>query len=289
MLSADIGTRFENGINVLADWLPRLVGALVILLIAWIVARLVGRIVGALLHRAGFDRALSSGSAGQFIEKVTAYPSRLVGRIAFWAVFLSGISLAVSVLGIAALKDFVAAVWAYVPNVIAAVLIFLIAGAISAAVAALVQRLMGDTPTGKIIATVVPIIVMAIAVFMILDQLKIASTIVTITYAALMGAVALGMALAFGLGGRDVAARMLEGAYAKGQQGREQMRRDVQQGRERAQQQAAQAKERFQGGDTEGDTIAGPPSRLDADEPVVFEPDPSLESRIDRPGSTSSG
>ena len=61
---------------------------------------------------------------------------------------------------------------------------------------------------------------MAIAVFMILNQLRIATDIVTITYAALMGAVALGMALAFGLGGRDVASRMLEEAYARGRQGR---------------------------------------------------------------------
>jgi hypothetical protein len=63
---------------------------------------------------------------------------------------------------------------------------------------------------------------MAIAVFMILNQLQIATDIVTITYAALMGAVALGMALAFGLGGRDVASRMLEDAY---QRGREERRR----------------------------------------------------------------
>jgi hypothetical protein len=58
---------------------------------------------------------------------------------------------------------------------------------------------------------------MGIAVFMVLNQLRIATDIVTITYAALMGAVALGAALAFGLGGRDVASRMLEEAYRRGQ------------------------------------------------------------------------
>jgi hypothetical protein len=62
--------------------------------------------------------------------------------------------------------------------------------------------------------------VMAIAVFMILNQLQIATDIVTITYAALMGAVALGMALAFGLGGREVASRMLEDAYRRGREER---------------------------------------------------------------------
>jgi hypothetical protein len=83
---------------------------------------------------------------------------------------------------------------------------------------------MGETPTGRLVATAVPALVMAIAVFMILNQLKIATDIVTITYAALMGALALGMALAFGLGGRDVASRVLEDTYRRGQQERERIR-----------------------------------------------------------------
>jgi hypothetical protein len=63
--------------------------------------------------------------------------------------------------------------------------------------------------------------VLAIAVFMALNQLKIATEIVTITYAALLGSLALGSALAFGLGGRDVASRMLEDTYRRGKLERE--------------------------------------------------------------------
>ncbi len=79
-------------------------------------------------------------------------------------------------------------------------------------------RTMGDTNTGRIVKAVVPVLVMAIATFMILDQLRIATNIVTITYAALIGAIALGTALAFGLGGREVAAQILDSAYERGQQ-----------------------------------------------------------------------
>ena len=96
---------------------------------------------------------------------------------------------------------------------IAALLIFVIAGVIAAAIGGLVARTMGDTPTGKIVGSVVPVLVMAIATFMILNQLQIATEIVTITYAALIGGVFLAMALAFGLGGREVAGRMLADAY----------------------------------------------------------------------------
>ena len=132
-------------------------------------------------------------------------PSNLLGSLTFWAVFLGALSIAVDVLGIAALEDLVHAVWAYIPNILAALLIFVVAGAVAGGLAALVDRTMGDTPTGGIVKVVAPVLVMAIATFMILDQLKIANNIVVITYAALMGAIALGLALAFGLGGRDVA------------------------------------------------------------------------------------
>ena len=236
MLFAEINVSnsVERGIDVFFAWLPAMLGALAILVIGYFVAKLVGNLIGRALGRAGLDRSLGSGQMGQWTNKVTSSPSRLIGRLAFWALFIGVISLAVSVLGINALTAFVGAIFAYLPNVIAAFLIFLVAAAISAGIAALAQRLMGDTPTGRIVSAAGPILVMTIATFMILDQLKIAEDIVRITYAALLGAIALGSALAFGLGGRDVAARMLEGAYQKGQEQKEQVRQDVQQGKDRA-------------------------------------------------------
>ena len=113
-------------------------------------------------------------------------------------------------------------------------LIFVVAALVSGAVAAGVTKVMGNTPTGKIVAAVVPAVVMVIAIFMILDQLQIAEQIVTITFAAIMGALALGLALAFGLGGRDVAGRLLEDAYEKGRAAKDQARQDVEVPRARA-------------------------------------------------------
>jgi hypothetical protein len=234
LAAINIGDSVERGFDVFFAWIPALIGALVILILGYIVAKIVQRILAAGLSRAGLDRQVTQGRAGEWVQKVTASPSRLIGRIGFWAVFLAFVSMAATALGIEALSAFVAAVWAYIPNVIAALAIFLIAGAISAGVATLASRLMGDTPTGRIVATAAPILVMTIATFMILEQLKIAHDIVVTTYTLLLGSIALGAALAFGLGGRDVAARMLEGAYQKGQEQKEQVRRDVQQGKERA-------------------------------------------------------
>jgi Conserved TM helix len=147
---------------------------------------------------------------------------------------LGTFSLAVTQLGIPALEDFVATVYAYLPNVLAAFLIFLVASLVAAGIATLVTRVMGDTSLGKIVATVAPILVLTIASFMILEQLKIAHDIVVTTYTLLLGAVALASALAFGLGGREVAGQMLQGAYDKGHANKDQLKRDLDTGVSRA-------------------------------------------------------
>ena len=244
MILFSIHDSIEHGFSVFFGWVPRVVGFLVVLLIGYIIAKVVGSLVSRLTHRAGLDRAVHSGTGGNVIQRAVPSPSRLLGTITFWALFLGALSIAASVLGIKALTAFVGAVWAYIPNVIAALLIFLVAGAIAGTVVALVNRVMGDTAVGKIVSTAVPIIVMTIATFMILVQLKIAIQIVTITYAAIWGAVALGAALAFGLGGRDVAGRMLEGAYQKGQENKEQYKQELAQGKERAKKEAEQARQK---------------------------------------------
>src|SRR3954447_3235595 len=238
--SVDIGNSVQTTLNTVAGYLPNIVGFLVILLIGYIIAKIVKAIANKSLGRLKVDQRLTETPAGGFVEKVSpgGRPSRIVGGVAVWLIFLYALSAAIGALKIPAVTTFMDTVLAYLPNVVAAVFIFVVAALVAAAVVAAVQKTMGDTPTGKIVETVVPGLVMAIAVFMILTQLRIAPAIVTITYAALLGMLALAGALAFGLGGRDVAARLLESAYQSGQDAREQVRADAAKGKERAQDQA---------------------------------------------------
>lgn len=220
--AVEISESLQRGIDDLVAFLPRLIGFLIILLIGFLVAKALEKVVALALEKLGTDRALASGSTGTYVERVVpdVSPSRVIGRVVFWFVLLGALSIAITSLGINALNDFLGDVFSYLPNVVAAILIFVVAGALAGWLGRTVARLLGDTPTGKLAATALPVLVMAIAVFMILNQLRIATDIVTITYAALLGAVALGMALAFGLGGRDVASRMLDDAYRRGQEER---------------------------------------------------------------------
>ena len=218
--SVHVADSLQRGLDELVAFLPRLIGFLVILLIGWLIARAVRALIVKALQGVGVDRALSGGTAGPYVARVMpdARPSEVIGTIVFWFLFLGALAIAVSQLGIAALNNFVASIVAYLPNVAVAILIFVVAGAVAAAVGSLVTRTLGDTATGKIAAAAAPVLIMGIATFMILDQLNIAPAIVQITYIALVGSVALGLALAFGLGGRDVAARVLEDAYRDGRE-----------------------------------------------------------------------
>jgi hypothetical protein len=230
--NVNFGDSIELFFDNLFEWLPRVIGFLAILLVGYFIAKIIGGLIGRLLERAGLDRWLHRGIGGSWLARVIQRPSRLLGTIVFWVIFIAAISIAVDVLGIRALEDAVRAVWGYVPNVVAALLIFLVASAIAGAVAAFVSRTMGDSPFARIIKTVAPTLIMAIAFFMILDELKIAESIVVITYAALIGAVALGMALAFGLGGREVAGEMLRGAYQSSRAAMPEARAEMQRAKE---------------------------------------------------------
>src|SRR3954468_16479616 len=247
-----VGDSVQQALDSFFGFVPNILGFLVILLIGFIIAKIAKKAIVTLLQKVGLDRALHSSDAGQYVERVSpgASPAKLIGAVAFWFVFLFAISAAIGALKIPALSDFIAQVQAFLPNIIVAALIFVIAGALAGVVGGAAHKLMGDTPTGKIVRAVVPGLILAIGTFMVLDQLNIAPQIVTITYAALLGMLALAGALAFGLGGREVAADLLRSAYESGQQSKEQVERDVRTGKQRAQQHADSR-------DRNGQTTAG--------------------------------
>ena len=252
----DIGESFQSATDGFFAFLPNLLGFLVILIIGFIIAKVVSAVVRKVLEKAGLDRHLHSSDANKYVEKVMpgASPANGIARVVFWLIFIFFLFSAVGALKIPALTAFMSQVLAYLPNIIVAIFIFVIAALISGAVAGGVAKVMGETPTGKIVATIVPALVMVIAMFMILEQLQIAPEIVRIAFGAVMFALALGLALAFGLGGRPVAEQLLEDGYRKGQEQKEQVKADMAQGRDSAQSQAQDAQSGTSGHDTGGST-----------------------------------
>ena len=255
----------QGAFTTLLNYVPNVIGALLVLIIGYIIARLIRAGISRLLRKVRVDEKLTHGSGGEYVARFSPQgkPSQLVGLVVQYVLMVFVIVSAVGTLNIPAVSAFMTLVLSYLPNVIAALLIFLIAAAIAAAVGGLVHRTMGDTPTGRVARSAAPTLVMAIAVFMILDQLGIAETIVNVTYIALIGAVALGSALAFGLGGRDAAADLINSGYRKAQQQSDQVQRDLEVGQHRAQAEAQQYTQQYTqqhaptGADTTGAYPAG--------------------------------
>ena len=216
--AVSVGDSLQNALNSFFNFLPNVLGFLIILAIGWLIAKAIGALVTKALTAAGLDRSLHSSSTGEYVARISpdASPSRLIGALVFWFIFLFTLSAAIAALRIPALTGFIRDVEAYLPNIVAAVLIFVVAAALAGAAATAVGRLMGETSTGRVLQAVVPGIILAIGAFMMLDQLQIAPQIVTITYAGLVTLLVLAGGLAFGLGGRDVAADMLRDAYDRG-------------------------------------------------------------------------
>ncbi len=235
----------QSGFTQFVNYLPQLISALIVLLVGYIIAKILDTIITKGLQKAKLDRRLGANSGGRFVEQVSpgGSPSRLIGGVIFWVIMIFVITSAIGTLNIPALTGFMNLVLAYLPNVIAALLIFIVAAAVAGAVGGIVHRTMGDTPTGKVVRAAVPALIMAIAVFMILTQLGIAPVIVTATYIALIGALALAAALAFGLGGRDAAADLVNSGYRKAQEQTDQVKQDMATGQERAQRDAYAAQQ----------------------------------------------
>jgi hypothetical protein len=233
----------QSAFTTFLNFLPQLLGALVVLVVGYIIARILDKVITKLLGKARLDQRLTHNAGGRFVEKASpgGSPAKLVGTVVFWVIMLFVISSAIGTLGIPALTAFMALVLGYLPNVLAALLIFIVAAAVAGAVAGLATRMMGETPTGRIIRTVGPAVVMAIAVFMILTQLGIAPIIVIATYIALIGAIALASALAFGLGGREAAADLVNSGYRKAQEQTDTVQSDARLARERGERAAQHA------------------------------------------------
>lgn len=238
----DIGNSLENGVTKIFDYVPQVLGALLLLIVGYLVAKVLQSIVRGVLYKVGFDRALQNSPAGSMINRAMSSPSGATGNLTFWLVFLGFLSMAIAALNLPLLNELIAAIYAYLPHVIVSVVIFLVASAVSAAAVAFVQRVMGGTPTAKLISAVVPTLTMSIAVFMILTELMIAEEIVLITYTALIGAAALGLALAFGLGGRQHASQLLDRASVAAQRSAGTVKRDVIQAKQNSKREVKKAR-----------------------------------------------
>jgi len=246
LIAVEWSQGIEDAWSDIASFVPKFVGFLIILVVGYFIAKFIAKAVGAILERVGFDRAVERGGVKKALERSKYDASDLVGKLVFYALFLIVLTMAFGVFGDNPISDLLAGVIAYLPKVIAAILIIVVASAIGAAVREVIDASLGELSYGKALANGVGAAILVVGIFMALNQLQLAPAIVSGLFYALLAIVVGVTVIAVGGGGVMPMRRRWENALAKYDEEKPKVQQASQgaKGRisERAQQRAEQAK-----------------------------------------------
>lgn len=210
--------RLLRGLEQIGSFLPALVASGVILLVGYFFARQLQRFSDRLLHRFEFDRMAKAGGLDEMAQRAGAAPDAAgaVGKLLFWLVMLMVILLASSALGLQSVNDLFTTMLSFVPTVMVAIFIIILGMLVGEFVRGLVLASAGEVPGVPTLAKVAKGVVVMIAIFMSLQQLGVAADIVTAAFTLILGAVALAVGLAFGLGNTQLAGEITRKWYEEG-------------------------------------------------------------------------
>ena len=198
----------------IANFLPKLLAAIVILAIGWLVAKLARNAVKRLLEFAGFDSLAHKSGLESFLkhgEQELSFSS-IIGVVVYWLVILLFIDVGAKMIGLGEVANMVNALASYLPHVIVAILIMIFGTLLARFVNRLVFAwLHGIEFKGALIAsTSAEYIIQIFALFVALEQLGIGTQLLTALFVIVFGAAFLALAIAFGLGGKDWAAGVID-------------------------------------------------------------------------------
>jgi mechanosensitive ion channel-like protein len=194
-------------------FVPRLVAASIIFAGGFLVSLIVRRAIQRLLVWVRFDR-LSLRTGASEMLRTSDMPSAevLIAKIVFWLVWIGFIVSAVDTLQFAPFQGLVREFFRFVPRFLVALLVLTLGFLVGNFIwrATLLASVNAGLPGARLLSGGLRILVIAIGVVMALEQLGLATAVVLTAFAITFGAVMLGLAIAFGLGGRDAARQLLE-------------------------------------------------------------------------------
>jgi mechanosensitive ion channel-like protein len=201
-----------------AHYLPRLIVMLILVLAGWLIAYVVKVILRSILRLIKFDRLSEDAGASQLLNKA-ALPSatEMVSRFAFWVTWVGFILLGVSVLGILGLQDQIARFFLFLPRLFIAVLILFL-GLLAASFfsrAALLAAVNANVPSPRVLSMAVRSIIIVFVLSIFFEELGLAEQTMLVAFGIAFGALMLGLAIAFGIGGRELAQRFLEEKFVR--------------------------------------------------------------------------
>jgi hypothetical protein len=202
--------------------IPKIIGFLIILLIGWLIASAIATAVASLLRAVKFNDLAQRGGLAAFVRNmgVQTDAAGFLANVAKWFVRLIVLVSAFDALGLPAVSQVLQQLLLWLPNLVVALVVLVIGGLAANAVAGLVRGATAESGLGNpdLLASIARVAVWAFVIVIAVNQIGVAATLVNTLFMAVVGALALALGLAFGLGGRDTAAEIVRGWYARGQQ-----------------------------------------------------------------------
>ena len=199
--------------------IPKILGFIVILVVGWIIAALIEKAIVALLRAVNFNGLAERAGFADFVRKsgTGTDASGLIGGIGKWFVRLIALVVAFDALGLPAVSDVLRQLLLWLPNLVVALVALVIGGIAAAALSRVVRGAAAEGGVGNpdLLAKIASVAVWAFAIVVAVNQIGVASTLVNILFTATIGAVALALGLAFGLGARETAGEIVRNWYLK--------------------------------------------------------------------------
>ncbi len=169
----------NDGLSTFAEFVPKMIGFLLILIIGLIVAKLIAKAIGGVLQKVGFDTAVERGGIKKALEKSTFDASDIVGKLVYYALVLFVLQMAFGVFGSNPISDLLTQVITFLPSLVVAIIIIVIAAAIAAAVKTLIDGTLGGLSYGKVLSGLASGFILFLGVIAALNQVGVATTVTT--------------------------------------------------------------------------------------------------------------
>lgn len=215
-------TSLAAAMALLFSAIPKIIGFLLIVIAGWFIASLIERGLAALLRTIRFNELSERAGLTDFVKRMgmDTDPAGMVGLVVKWFVRLIALVVAFDALGLPAVSEVLRQLLLWLPNVVVALVVLVIGGLAARALGNIVRGAASeaDLTNANFLAKAASVVVWAFAVVVAVNQLGIATELVNTLFMAVVGALALGIGLAFGLGGRETAAEILRKWYARAQE-----------------------------------------------------------------------
>src|SRR5205823_7177005 len=199
------------------------------LVIGWLLASALAALVAGLLRTIRFNGLARRAGLVEFARGmgVQTDAAGLLADVAKWFVRLIVLVVAFDALGLPAVSQVLQQLLLWLPNLVVALVVLVIAGLAATALGNLVRGATAEAGLGSpdLLASIARVAVIAFGIVIAVNQIGIAKELVNTLFMATVGALALALGLAFGLGGRDTAAEVVRHWYTRGQQATPKMAR----------------------------------------------------------------